>query len=227
MCGRFTLKTPTPVLLEHFAVSGLPPWKPRYNLAPSQDVLAVRRPEPDGPREAVLLHWGLIPSWSDDPTAGYKMINARAESVATRPAFRNAFRRRRCLIAADGFYEWQKHGRSKQPYYIRRPDAGPLAFAGLWEYWRKSPSGEPIESCTIITTTANAVLRELHDRMPVVLEPADYDLWLDPQTEDRQRLEELLVPCADDVLTAYPVGTRVNSPRHDDAMCVERQRMLF
>jgi putative SOS response-associated peptidase YedK len=254
MCGRFTLRTPATVLIEHFDLDvrgdrQLPLFEARYNIAPTQDILVVRANATDGRRAAALLRWGLIPSWSTDPTGGPPMINARAETLAEKPTFRTAVRRRRCLIPADGFYEWQQApggGRGKkQPYYIHRPDGGPFAFAGLWERWTQrstepspSPSlkgrgtagpGEPltIDSCTIVTTTANNTLSELHERMPVVLTHGDYAKWLDPKIEDPAELQHLLAPCGDDELVAEPVGTHVNKVANDDPRCVAVQRSLF
>src|SRR5262245_30614970 len=194
MCGRFTLRTPMTVLVEHFALEvradrQLPLFEARYNIAPTQEVLAVR--EVDGAREASKLRWGLIPSWSKEPGGGPPMINARSETLAEKPTFRTAFRRRRCIIPADGFYEWRKSDEGakgkKQPYWIHRSDGGPVGFAGLWESWRDS-----IESCTIVTTAANRTLSQLHDRMPVILAPGDYAEWLNPAIEDPAKLEHLL-----------------------------------
>ena len=233
MCGRFTLKTPAAVLIEHFNLrpdtqDELPVFRARYNIAPTQDVAIVRASKERRERETVAVHWGLIPSWAKDPTAGNRMINARGESVFEKPSFRAAAKRRRCLIPADGFYEWQKRGKAKQPYYIHHPDNVPFAFAGLWEHWEPGDdSGPVIESCTIITTEANAMMRELHDRMPVILEPGNYDLWLDPLVQDASSMQHLLVPCPDEKLIAYAVSTHVNSPKHDDAACIEGQRELF
>ncbi|MFO0898004.1 MAG: SOS response-associated peptidase [Pirellulales bacterium] len=163
MCGRFTLRQVPHEWVKQLA---LPIFSPRYNIAPTQQVLAIRQRE--GIREAVELRWGLIPSWADDPKIGNRLINARAETVATKPAFRQAYKRRRCLILADGFYEWQKQGKTKQPYFIHRPDDQPFAFAGLWEWWKGNVL--EIASCTIITTEANELMRPLHDRMPVILQ---------------------------------------------------------
>jgi putative SOS response-associated peptidase YedK len=165
------------------------------------------------------MRWGLIPSWADDPKIGYKLINARAETVAGKPAFRNAFRQRHCLIPADGFYEWHAAGtKAKQPWHIRRKDGRPFAFAGLWEHWN-APESPPVESCTIITTDANEVVRPIHDRMPVILDPADYAAWLDPR--DPTIAQELLRPCPAEVMTAFPVSSMVNNPKNEDPRCLE------
>ena len=194
----------------------------RYNIAPTQSILAVRQ-RADG-REAVLLHWGLIPSWADAPSIGNRMINARAESIHEKPAFRRSFRRQRCLVPADGYYEWKKvAGGKKQPYLFQLPDGRPFAFAGLWEHWQSRDQADAIiESCSLITTTPNALAATVHDRMPVILNEADYAAWLDPANEDVDSLRQLLLPLEDDTLTAEPVSTYVNKPTNDDARCVER-----
>jgi len=206
----------------------LPLFEPRYNIAPTQDVLVVRERE-RGEREAAMLRWGLVPSWAKELQAGAPLINARAETVAEKPAFRTALRRRRCLIPADGFYEWQKASGAaargkKQPYYIHRRDERPFAFAGLWERWTGGPE---VESCTIVTTSANNTLSALHDRMPVILSEEDYALWLDPAVEDAAAVTPLLVPAAEVVLVAEPVSTHVNRVANDDPQCIEVQRALF
>jgi putative SOS response-associated peptidase YedK len=244
MCGRFTLRTPLTVLIEHFdldvhADRQLPLFEARYNVAPTQEVLVVRNDPASGKRTADMLRWGLIPSWSKDAKGalGPPMINARSETLAEKPMFRSAVRRRRCLIPADGFYEWQQGAggakSKKQPYYIHRPDGGPFAFAGLWEIWKQSElSAGPdapltIESCTIVTTEAKAKLRELHERMPVVLAPCDYEMWLDPKVEDPKALAHLLAPCGEEELVAEPVGTHVNRVANDDPRCIAVQKSLF
>lgn len=252
MCGRFTLRTPLTVLIQHFDLDSrgdrqMPLFDARYNIAPTQDILVVRIDPRDGQRIAAMLRWGLIPSWSKEPGGGPPMINARSETLAEKPTFRTAYRRRRCLIPADGFYEWQQAAggskAKKQPFYIHRPDGAPFAFAGLWERWTQSspPSASPpadsavgddsrplaIESCTIVTTTANNTLRDLHDRMPVILAPNDYAKWLDPKSEDPAALQYLLAPCGDDELIAEPVSTHVNMVANDDAGCAAVQRSLF
>jgi len=171
-------------------------------------------------REMSRMHWGLIPAWSRDPKMGGRLINARAETVASKPSFRDAFRKRRCLIPADGFYEWKATGdKTKQPYFITRGDARPFAFAGLWEHWKQNESA--IDSCTIITTDASPHLRALHERMPVILAPEDYDRWLDPQQHDPAQLEPLLDSGESESLTFLPVSTLVNSPRNDVPECAE------
>ena len=220
MCGRFTLHTPAHRLAEAFGVGELPNLPPRYNIAPSQDVVAIRRAAGGGPRELVPLRWGLIPFWAKDPAIGNRMINARAETAAEKPAFRAAFRARRCLVVADGFYEWQKTtGGAKQPYYIRLKDDAPFAIAGLWERW-SPPEGEAVESCALLTTAANDLLRPIHDRMPVILAPAAYDAWLEPAPLSTAVREALLRPYPADEMAAYAIGRLVNDPRTDEAACI-------
>jgi putative SOS response-associated peptidase YedK len=214
MCGRYTLKTRAGALAEHFDLPEVPVLTPRYNIAPSQPVAVVR-----GGPELAQMRWGLIPAWADDPAIGHRMINARAETVAERPAFRAAFRRRRCLVLADGFYEWQRQDGRKQPFYFRLRDGGPFAFAGLWERWEKGD--EPIESCTLLTTEANAVVDPVHDRMPVVLDPGDYRRWLDPRVDRPDELQPLLRPYPAAQMVAHPVGLLVNDPRRDEPRCIE------
>ena len=217
MCGRFTLRISPAELAEIFELLRTPEVQPRYNIAPSQPVLAVR--EREGARELAVLQWGLIPGWSKVPKSG--PINARSETVATKPTFKNAFRRRRCLIPADGFYEWKQLGpKEKQPYFIHRLDDKLFAFAGLWEGWR-GPDGSSLESCAIVTTDTNRRLAELHDRMPVVLEREDYAEWLDPTNEDVESLQRLLMPAPDDFFEIRPVSKSVNSPRNDGPDCLE------
>ena len=167
-----------------------------------------------------MLHWGLIPSWAKERSIGSRMINARGETVAEKPSFRTALRRRRCLIVTDGYYEWQKIGGPKQPYYYHRPDSGVFAFAGLWESWRDKATDETVESCTIITTEANAQAAEIHDRMPVILMPEEYDRWLDRKNEDAATVADLIRPGPEDFLSVYPVSTFVNRPTNDEAACI-------
>jgi len=219
MCGRFTLRTPASQVAEAFGVLPFADLQPRYNIAPSQAVPVVRRAQNDG-RELAFLKWGLVPSWADDPAIGFKMINARGDTVATKPSFRKAFKVRRCLVVADGFYEWQKTDGKKQPHFIRLKDDRPFAFAGLWEHWGRE--GQEIDSCTIITTDANELMAPIHNRMPVIVAPSDYDVWLDPEIQEVERLQPLLRPYPADQMTAYPVSTVVNNPRNEVAQCVER-----
>ena len=219
MCGRFTLRTSPSEISRVFdvIVQDLPP---RYNIAPSQSIAAIRVAPEARQREFVRLHWGLIPPWAKDRKIGYSTINARAETVDTKPSFRSSFKKRRCLILADGFYEWQKSdAKKKQPFHIHKKDNRPFAFAGLWERWKGD--GEEIESCTIIVTEGNELMKPIHDRMPVVLDPGDYELWLDPEADNVAQLRELLQPYTGDDLEADPVSTLVNSPKNDMAECVE------
>lgn len=224
MCGRYNLRTPVSKLIELFAALPHPALDtdsigPRFNIAPTQNVLAIR--EEAKTRQLVDLHWGLIPFWAKDPAIGNRMINARGETVASKPSFRAAFRRRRCLVLADGFYEWKKTGgRTKQPYHITSQDEEPLAFAGLWESW-KDQQDEHIESCTIITTSPNSLMSELHDRMPVILDEADFDTWLDPANEETESLQTLIRPCPEDRLRVYPISTFVNRPQNDTPECIQ------
>lgn len=223
MCGRYSLATPADTLAKHFRLSHVPPVSPRYNIAPSQPIAIVRMHAPRHELEWAPVRWGLIPSWAKYPAIGNKMINARAETVAEKPAFREAFARSRCLVPADGYYEWQREGRMgqrKQPFYIRLRDGRPFAFAGLWERWVE-PDGTFVESCAILTTEPNETLTDIHDRMPVILAQADYDQWLDPAVRQAQLLQPLLRPYPSEDMTACAVSLRVNDPGHDDAACIE------
>ena len=216
------LTTPVSELQKLFQFPEAPNLAQRWNIAPTQDIAAVRR---DGDeKHLALLRWGLVPHWADDPSIGSRMINARAETLADKPAFRTAFRQRRCLIPIDGFYEWKalEGGKRKQPYAIRRRDRAPLALAGLWESWpgpKGQPLPQPMQTAAIVTTTANAVLRPLHERMPVVVAPEDWDLWLDPAAPVPM-VQGLLRPAPDADLEAYPVSTPVNSVRNADQSCI-------
>jgi putative SOS response-associated peptidase YedK len=218
MCGRYELHTHPAALALAFGLSEFPSLAPRYNIAPMQDVPVIRR-TPAGDRELAHVRWGLVPRWAKDPSIGSKMINARGETLAEKPSFRTALKRHRCLVPADGFYEWKTlpAGR-KQPIHIGMQDGKPFAFAGLTERWL-SPAGEILDTCTIITTQANALLAPLHDRMPVIVAPAAYERWLDVAVAD---VADLLVPYPAAAMTWYPVSTRVNSVRHDDATLLER-----
>jgi putative SOS response-associated peptidase YedK len=220
MCGRFTLTDPDVDLAVQFGLPEIPDMQPRYNIAPTQPVAAVRLKAGDEAREMVMLHWGLIPFWAKDPKIGARMINARSETAAQKPSFRMAFRQRRCLVIADGFYEWQKQNGTKQPFFIRLRDARPFAFAGLWEHW-EGKDASVIESCTLLTTEPNDLLRTLHNRMPVILSPGDYDLWLDPEVQQPDLIQPLLRPYAALEMEAYPVSRFVNSPGNDSPTCIE------
>ncbi len=222
MCGRYTYLFTWKQLHRLMRLSDVPPedLTPRYNVAPTQLVPAVRQ-DASGGRHGVILRWGLIPSWATDPSIGGRMINARGESVAEKPAFRTALSRRRCLVPVSGFYEWQviPGQKAKQPWWIGRTDREPFAIAGLWERWTKGP--EPLETFTLITTTPNDLMAPLHDRMLVIVAPQDYDLWLDPAITDSAAVTPLLRPAPVDGLEAYPISTRVNSPRFDDPSLIE------
>ncbi len=216
MCGRFTLTASAEALQELFPLFDWSVLPPRYNIAPTQKIVAVRRDEKSGQPQLALLRWGLIPSWADDPKIGYRLINARAETAASKATFRSAFKQRHCLVLADGFFEWQKTGAAKQPYYLRLKDGQPFAFAGLWEHWHKDD--QAIDSCTILTTEANDLVRPVHDRMPVILDRGRFDRWLDAAANGDW--QALLQPFPSEAMTAYPVNSRVNNVRHDDPTCI-------
>jgi putative SOS response-associated peptidase YedK len=219
MCGRYTLHSRADVIAETFGVSVPATLPERFNIAPSQQVLAVRLNPEVHQRELVAFRWGLIPFWADDPSVGNRMTNARSETVAEKPSFRRAFKSQRCLLVADGFYEWQETNGKKQPYYITLKDGRPFGLAGLWERWDKQ--GEPIESCTILTTDTNEIMSALHDRMPVIIPPDKYSLWLDPAQHDGKKLSGLLRPFDSGEMAAYPVSTFVNNAKYDSAQCIE------
>jgi len=279
MCGRFTLRASPHLVEEAFGLfEGLPGnLPPRFNIAPTQFVLALRQSDAAAKPAYCSLRWGLIPSWAEDASIANRLINARAEGIADKPSFRAAFKRRRCLILADGFYEWQAAAQSspsppgtpggegradggqspsreldlfatempltdascvaadqalakpkakkgaapKQPFHIHFAGHRPFAFAGLWEHWEKGDA--PLDTCTIITTTANGAMKPLHDRMPVIVAPNDYARWLSPEPNDPALLLELLRPCPDEWLTREPISTRVNNPRHDGPECLAKQ----
>jgi len=219
MCGRFTLTLDAEAVQSSFGVAPPPGgFPPRYNIAPTQPVAVVAN---DGRGRIELFVWGLIPSWAKDPAIGQRLINARAETLAEKPSFRSAYRRRRCLILADGFYEWRKEGTLKQPMYIRLKSGEPFAFAGLWEVWH-SPLGDEIPSCTIITTEPNDLMAPIHNRMPVILPRDAYPAWLDPAERPAEKLQGFLRPYPADEMEAYPVSTAVNNPRADSPECIVR-----
>lgn len=222
MCGRFTLKTPKEVIAKQFGVEIEDELVPRYNIAPTQTVAAIRATAQGGEgREFVHLKWGLIPSWAKDASMGARLINARSETVTEKPSFREAFKRRRAIIPADGIYEWQRAEDKKQPYFIRMRDGSPFGFAGLWDRWRNEED-EIIESCSILTTAANEIFRPVHERMPVVLNPESYGEWLDTDERGVEALKELLRPYPSSEMIAYPVSARVNSPQHQGAELIEQ-----
>ena len=215
MCGRFAFYSPSEATAALFGASGSLPVEARYNIAPTQYVAAVRNDE-DGGRELVMLRWGLVPFWAKDPAIGNRMINARAETVAEKPAFRAAFRQRRCLVLADGFYEWHREGSTKTPYYISAADGEPFAFAALWENWSSKDSDDSIQSTTLITTAADDFMSSMHHRMPVVLRPASADRWLGGDDELVDYAAEL-----GPEMRAWPVDRRVNNARNEGADLIE------
>ena len=224
MCGRYFLTTPGELLADLFeapatseAVAAA--LVPRYNIAPTQAVPIVRA-KPDGTRELASAHWGLVPHWAKERAIGNKLINARAETVAEKPSFRDAFRRRRCLIPADGYYEWKKDGPTKQPFVFRRKDRATIAFAGIWSTWKDPGTGEPLESCAILTTTPDALAATVHDRMPVILPAARFSPWLDSATPSPS-LRELFSPAPADEMEAYAVSRQVNRPSNDSPALLE------
>jgi putative SOS response-associated peptidase YedK len=223
MCGRFTLYASPEEVATLFGLPEEPILAPRYNVAPTQPVGLARLTADGKAREWALVHWGLIPSWSKDPSIGARMINARAETVAEKPAFRAAFKRRRCLVPASGFYEWQKQGKTKQPYYITSQSGALLAIAGLWEYW-EGADGSALESCTLLTTDANETMTPLHNRMPVFIDPADFDEWLgngkDATKHELDHLQHLLRPASEALLTTYPVSPYVSNARNEGEQCI-------
>ena len=219
MCGRFTQRADSKKIAKSFGVTEVPAVEARYNVAPTQDILAVYE-SGDG-RAATLYKWGLVPSWANDASMGARLINARSETVAEKPAFRQAFKQRRCIIPADGFYEWQRTEGRKQPFFFRMQDDRQFGFAGLWERW-EGEGGKVINSCTILTTEANEVLRPVHDRMPVILHPDDYGLWLCAEVRELDLVREMLRPYPADEMMGYPVGGSVNSPRNQGAGLIER-----
>lgn len=225
MCGRFTLRTPLSVLAKQFEFdlnAAMGDVRPRYNIAPTQTVLAIRQIEQGASRELAKLFWGLIPSWAKDNKGAYACINARSDTVATKPTFRSAFKKRRCLVLADGYYEWRKEGKVKQPYFFEVEGGQPFAFAGLWEWWRApgDTDGPTLESCSLLTGEPNELQATVHDRMPIILDPADYNIWLDPANENREQLLGILRPFPANRMTMRAVSTLVNNARNEGAECL-------
>ena len=224
MCGRYRLSKTEKYLVEKFGVSIADDFRyiPRYNVAPTQEVAVIRQDQGSPKRVLSAMRWGLIPYWAKDVSIGNRMINARAEGCADKTAFKEPLVKRRCLIPADGFYEWQRSGSgrhaTKQPFLFKMKDDSAFAFAGIWERW-KSPDGRVIESCSIFTTEPNEIAREVHDRMPVILAPEHYDLWLDPKFNDVEELQAMLKPFDARLMDKVPVSDRVNSPANDDPEC--------
>ena len=219
MCGRYRLSRRKQIIEEHFDLGPWDDdWNPRFNIAPTQPVPVIRQNPKEPVRQISTMRWGLIPSWAKDTSGAARMINARSETAHTLPAFRDAMKLRRCLVPADGFYEWQRRGSAKQPFCFEVGDGGLFAFAGLWERWR-DPSGQWVKSCSILTTMPNAVTSAVHDRMPVILDPDSYDLWLDPGMTNVQVVSELLKPYNAQSMRCYPVSTRINHVANDDEEC--------
>ena len=218
MCGRYTITSAPEAIRALFRYEERPNFPPRYNVAPTQPISIVRLHE--GKRQFALVRWGLLPSWVKDPKTFTLLINARGESVIDKPAFRAAMKRRRCLVPADGFYEWKAVSGRKQPYYVRQRSGAPMAFAGLWETW-EGPNGEALETAAIVTTTASRTLSVIHGRMPVILAPEAFDLWLNCAEVDAQTAQSLIAPAPDDLLEAYAVSTAVNRTANDDPKLVE------
>ena len=218
MCGRYTRTDKFAQIAHDLTLTTPPHWTPRYNIAPSQLVACIRKNPDTQQLECCDLKWGLVPSWAKDPSIGHKLINARGETVAEKPSFRHAFKQQRCLVLADGYYEWKREGKTKQPYYIHLKDHRPFAFAGLWERWEKA---EPaIESCSLMTIHANSLMEPIHHRMPVILPESTYPTWLDPNTNDATAPRSLLQPYEAEGMEAYPVSLMVNNPRNDHPQCL-------
>ena len=219
MCGRYRLSRRKQIIEEHFETADWQEdWSPRYNIAPTQSVPTIRQHPKEPVRELSLMRWGLIPSWAKDTSGAARMINARSETAHALPAFREAMKLRRCLVPADGFYEWQRRGSAKQPFCFEVGDGGLFAFAGLWDRW-KDPSGQWVKSCSILTTIPNSLTSAIHDRMPVILQPDSYDLWLDPGMTNTQVITELLKPYNARLMRCCPVSSRVNHVENDDVEC--------
>jgi len=232
MCGRYRLSRRKQVVEEYFDSPMEDDWNPRYNIAPTQNVPIIRQNTKEPVRKMSLARWGLIPSWTKDPSAAPTMINARSETAHIKPAFRDVLKCRRCLIPADAFYEWKRSGKSRQPYCFEINEGELFGFAGIWDRW-KNASGDAVETCSILTTTPNAVTAVVHDRMPVILDVDSFDLWLDPGMKDVDLVSELLKPCSAPIMRSYPVGARVNQVANDDEECsapvqsVQTQSQLF
>ena len=233
MCGRYRLSRRKQIIEEHFETQPWDnDWKPRYNIAPTQPIPVIRQHPKEPTRQLSLIKWGLIPNWARDASLGSSTINARSETAAAKPAFRDPLKFRRCLIPADAFYEWKRVGAAKQPYCFEVDEGELFAFAGLWDGW-KNPSGDWVKTCSILTTIPNAVMSTVHDRMPVILHPDSYDLWLDPGMQNVAAISELLKPFDARLMRCYPVSTRINHVANDDAGCsapvqlVQAQNRLF
>ncbi len=228
MCGRYRLSVTDKDLAERFGAVSDVEWAPRYNIAPTDMVPIVRQDAKQAMRRLTLAKWGLVPSWAKEASIGPKLINARAESLTEKPAFRDSFLARRCLVPANGFYEWRKLTKGTQPFHISMPDEAVFGLAGLWERWR-TPNGEWLKSCTIITVPANAQIKDIHDRMPLIIPEDSYDLWLDPAFKDPTGLHELLRPAVSERFSLRAVSSRVSNVKNDDVACaapVEPEQQL-
>lgn len=230
MCGRYTLKTPPEAIASHFAVAEFSELRTRFNIAPTQLAPAVLCME-SGRRSMAMLRWGLVPHWAKDASMGVRMINARVETISEKPAFREPFKSRRCLVPADGFYEWEKQGTERTPYYFQLSESQPFGMAGLWDEWH-DPNGSPLHTFTIITREANAAVAPIHERMPVIVSPSDYEAWLSGETMSVEDRLALLDSALSEQLTRHEVGRAVGNPRHDAPDCIEpvggkKQGFLF
>lgn len=212
MCGRFSLAIDAELFEKIFGIINISNYKPSYNIAPGQNI-GVIRINNNSQKELSLMHWGLIPSWSKDPKVGYKMINARSETLTEKPSFKQSFKTKRCLIPADGFYEWKKQGKEKTPYYFKMKNSSPFAFAGLWDTWINKEDTKTIDSCTIITTSANSLLNPIHERMPVILNPENYSFWLDNKVINLDKLKSVLNSYDSDTMLYYEVSKNINSSK--------------
>lgn len=221
MCGRFTLSSKTQSIAEYFGIDLPYDLKPRYNIAPSQDILVIR-PSSEAKPIFCYMRWGLVPSWQKEEEISTKWINARSESIDEKPLFKKIFQHKRCLIIADGFYEWQSIKQAKHPYYIYKKDHQPFAFAGLWEHW-ESKKGKSIDSCIILTTEANPEVKLIHHRMPVILQKTQFPIWLNQEKTNTEMLKSLLRPYLPTDLTSHEVNTYVNSPRNENKNCIEKK----
>ncbi len=226
MCGRYTLSAGHESLarafLAEFAEELKMSWKPRYNISPGSGIVAVVEDRDKGGRRADVFHWGLVPGWAKDPNIGYKLINARAETIAEKPSYRDAYRYKRCLVPASGFYEWDRRKSPRQPYYFRPVDTPFMAMAGIWEHWMH-PCGSEILSVSLITTAANKTVGKIHHRMPVIIDPSNWDQWLDTTNVKAEGLRELLLPCRESVLKSHPVAPRVNQSDLDESSLIEEE----
>lgn len=220
MCGRFTLHIPPELLAEIFGLASIHAYPPSYNVAPAQQVPVIRTFADNGRRELAFLHWGLVPSWAREPSMGSRMINARAETIWEKPAFRHAIRYRRCIVPASGFFEWQEEGGKKQPLYLRIRESPIMGLAGIWEKWN-TPEEALLETFAILTTTSNQLIEPIHDRMPVILHPREYDLWLDREVTAPEMLKRLYHPYPSELLDICRVSDLVNSPRNNSPACIE------